>query len=116
MKQIDYIEYLINNFKTFYHLVRFKNYQLVNDCQINNQVEINDYYYKRYKYINSFRNNYIVILLIYNDESDEFVGFAKLEYLLKNNKYEEIGNSKNKKIFKINWLWKFGINYTEVRH
>ena len=116
MKQIDYIEYLINNFKTFYHLVRFKNYQLVNDCQINNQVEINDYYYKRYKYINSFRNNYIVIILIYNDESDEFVGFAKLEYLLKNNKYEEIGNSKNKKIFKINWLWKFGINYTEVRH
>ena len=38
--EIDYIEYLINNFHIFYHLVKFKNYEYIKNCKITNQIEV----------------------------------------------------------------------------
>ena len=108
MTQINYIEYLINNHQTFYHLIKFNNYKYIKQSQITNEIEIPKLYYMRYKYINSFNNNIVVIIIIYNIEEEKFVGLAKLEYPLKNYNY------KNK--FRINWLWKDQIHYSEVSH
>ena len=110
MNQIDYIEYIINNFKIFYHFVKFTNNKYVNKCLLKNKISIPYQLYKKYKNINLFQNNYIVIVFIYNIEREEFAGFAKLEYPIK---YHY--NSYKKK-FKINWLWKYGIDYSEVSH
>ena len=108
LSKIDYIEYLINNFYIVYHLVKLKNYKYVKNCQISNEIEIPYHLYKKYEYQD---NNIIIIIIIYNIEDEEFSGFAKLEYAINQ---KENNNYKNK--FRIKWLWKNGINYSEVSH
>ena len=98
MKQVDYIEYLIDNFKTYYHFVKFTNYKYLHKCKTKNKISIPYQLYQKYKNINTFQNNFLVIIFIYNCENEEFVGFAKLEYPIK----YDYNNYKQK--FKINWL------------
>ena len=109
LTKIEYIEYIINNFPIKYHLVKFKNFEYIRNCQITNQIEIPFFLFKKYKYT---YNNIIIIILIYNSEDEEFSGFAKLEYPIK----EKEENKKSRKKYKIKWLWKDGINYSEVSH
>ena len=108
LSEIDYLEYLINNFYIIYHLVKLKNYKYVKNSQINNDIKIPYYFYKKYEYLD---NNIIIIIIIYNVEDEEFSGFAKLEYAIRQ---KEKNKLKNK--FRIKWLWKNGINYSEVSH
>jgi len=49
MNQIDYIEYLIDNFKTYYHFVKFKNYKYIYKCQRKNRINIPYQLYKNIK-------------------------------------------------------------------
>ena len=109
LSRIEYIEYIINNFPIKYHLVKFHNFEYIKNSQITNQMEIPYFIFKKYKYI---YNNIIIVLLIYNLEDEELSGFAKLEYPIK----EKVEKEKSRKKFKINWLWKDRINYSEVCH
>ena len=106
--EIDYIEYLINNFHIFYHLVKFKNYEYIKNCKITNQIEVPYNIFKKYKYI----NDNLIIIIIYNCKDEEFSGFAKLEYALK----EKEENDALRIKYGIRWLWENGINYSEVSH
>ena len=110
MNQIDYIEYLIDNFKTYYHLVKFTSNKYIYKCRTKNKISIPYQLYQKYKNINTFQNNFVVIIFIYNCEREKFVGIAKLEYPIK----YDYNNYKKK--FRINWLWKYGIDYSEVSH
>ena len=51
-----------------------------------------------------------VIIIIYYYEYDEFEGFAKLLYPI----IDEF--NENKKLYKIEWLWKNKMDYSEVGH
>ena len=113
MAQIDYIEYLINNFTTFYNLVKFENYKCIKHCIKTNLIHLPYALHKKYRYLKYMAYNFIVVLIIYNCEDEEFFGFAKLQYPQKKEVKE------NKKIFlkyRIKWLWKNGIKYSEVSH
>ena len=107
--ETGYIEYLISNNRTLYHLVKYKSYKYAKICQNKDIIKIPYFYYEMYKYI--YHNDLPVIIIVYNYEYDILLGFAKLEYPAKggifNNAY---------KYFKVRWLWEREMEYSKIRH
>ena len=109
----DQIEYIINkDINIYYYLLKLKKYKKVKKAYESNIIRLPELLYNKYKYINLFFHDITIIIIIYNTEYDEFVGFARLQYPIidEDNEYE------NKRLYKIEWLWKNKMSYSEVSH
>ena len=107
----DQIEYIINKDRNiYYYLIKLKKYKTLKKAYESNIIKLPEILYDKYKNKNLLFNDITVIIIIYNYEYDEFEGFAKLLYPIINEFNE------NKKLYKIEWLWKNKMDYSEVGH
>ena len=116
-RDIDDIEFIINkDINIFYYLIKLKKFKEVEKAFNSNIIELPERLYNKYKDINLFFNDLTIIIIIYNYENNDFEGFAQLEYpiLDDENENEEIKEKIN--LYKIDWLWKTKLEYSEVRH
>jgi hypothetical protein len=116
----DSIEYLINKEDNiFYYLIRCKNYDEIKKSLESNIIQLPKEIYNEYKDKDIKNNKLTVIIFLFDDECENFAGFAQLKYPLpKNNSDEEKENeSKNGcNYYKIEWLWRTKLHYSKVGH
>ena len=108
------IEYILNQENNiYYYLIKFKKYKTIKKSYESSIIKLPEILFNKYKDIDLINNNLTIIIIIYNSEYDEFVGFAKLQYpIIRDN--DENENKKTKNVYKIEWLWKNRINYSEI--
>ena len=107
----DQIEYIINKDRNiYYYLIKLKKYKTLKKAYESNIIKLPELLYDKYKNKNLLLIDLTVIIIIYYYEYDEFEGFAKLLYPIINEFNE------NKKLYKIEWLWKNKMDYSEVGH
>ena len=116
----DNIEYIINQEKNiYYYLIKCKKYKTIKKSYESSMIKLPEILYNRYKDIDLIINNLSIIIIVYNSENSDFVGFAKLQYpIIKENNDKDENENENisKNIYKIEWLWKDRMNYSEVSH
>ena len=112
----DDIEFIINkDINIYYYLIKLKKYREVKKSYESNIIELPEKLFNQYKNINLLFNDLTIIIIIYNYESKDFEGFAQLEYPIFDDNSEN-ASEENKNLFKIEWLWKTKMHYSEVRH
>ena len=103
------IEFLLNKQENiFYYLIRCKNYREVEKSQASNTISLPLSLYEKYKSIDIQKMT--IIIIICEEEFENFSGFAKLKTLLITDKKEE-GTS-----FNIEWLWRTKLSLSKVNH
>ena len=120
----DSIEYLINKEDNiFYYLIRCKNYDEIKKSLELNKIELPEELFNKYKNTDLKTNKLTVIIFIFDDECENFAGFAKLKYpLIQKNtdSNEEKENENEQKLYlncyKIEWLWRTKLHYSKIRH
>ena len=121
----DSIEYLINKEENlFYYLIRYKNYAQIKQSLDSNTIILPEDLYNKYKDIDIKSNKLTIIIFIYDDECENFTGFAQLKYPLNQKKSgagEEIEKEETKSIstlnqYKIEWLWRTKLHYSKISH
>ncbi len=116
----DSIEYLINKEDNiFYYLIRCKNYDEIKKSLESNTMKLPEELYNKYKDIDIKNNKLTIIIFVYDDECENFGGFAQLKYPLAQKKTgEETEEEKNALIncYKIEWLWRTKLHYSKVSH
>ena len=115
----DNIEYIINQDKNiYYYLIKCKKYKTIKKSYETSIIKLPEILYNKYKDIDLIINNLSIIIIIFNSEFSDFAGFAKLQYpIIKNNQNDENDNEIiSQNIYKIKWLWKDRMNYSEVSH
>ena len=109
----DSIEYLINKEENiYYYLIRCKNYDEIKQTSESNSVALPEEIYNKYKEIDLKNNKITVIIILFDDEYENFAGFAQLKYPI-NNEQEK---KDNKFCYKIEWLWRTKLHYSKVCH
>ena len=109
----DSIEMLINKDNDiFYYLIKYKKAEEIKNSSDTNTIKLPEELYNLYKDKDLKILKLTVILLIYDEESSNFSGFAKLKYPLIQE--DNQGNQHNINNYKIEWLWIFIINYNKV--
>ena len=107
----DQIEYIINKDRNiYYYLIKLKRYKKVKKAYESNIIKLPEILYDKYKSTNLLFNDLTIIIIIYNWEYNEFEGFAKLIHPIADELNE------NKRLYRIEWLWKNRMNYSEVGH
>ena len=117
----DSIEYLINKEEyIFYYLIRCKNCDEIKKSLETNTIRLPKEIYNKYKDIDIKNNNLTIIIIVFDDEFENFVGFAQLKYPLSQKNLEEKDNEKEIKnymnYYKIEWLWRTKLHYSKVSH
>ena len=117
----DSIEYLINKEENiFYYLIRCKNYDEIKKSLESNTIKLPKEIYNKYKDIDIKNNKLTIIIFVFDDEFENFAGFAQLKYPLSQKKGEEKNNEKENKnymyYYKIEWLWRTKLHYSKVNH
>ena len=103
------IEFLLNKQENiFYYLIRCKNYKEVEQSQTSNTISLPLSLYEKYKNIDFQKMT--IIIIICEEEFNNFSGFAKLKTPLITDKKEE-GTS-----FNIEWLWRTKLSLSKVNH
>jgi len=103
------IEFLLNKQENiFYYLIRCKNYREVEKSQSSNTISLPLSLYEKYKNIDIQKMT--IIIIICEEEFENFSGFAKLKTPLITDKKEE-GTS-----FNIEWLWRTKLSLSKVNH
>ena len=109
----DSIEYLINKEENiFYYLIRCKNIEEIKKSSGSNTIELPQELYDQYKDVDIKKNNLTIVLIIYNDENENLAGIALVKYALKYNK----NNEQSENMFKIEWLWRTKLSYSQISH
>ena len=79
----DSIEYLINKEDNiFYYLIRCKNYDEIKKSLESNTMKLPEELYNKYKDIDIKNNKLTIIIFVFDDECQNFGGFAQLKYPL----------------------------------
>ena len=119
----DSIEYLINKEDNiYYYLIRCKNYDEIKKSLESNKIELPEELFNKYKDKDLKNNKLTVIIFIFDDECENFAGFAKLKYPLiqKNINSKEEEKENEQKIYlncyKIEWLWRTKLHYSKISH
>ena len=115
----DQIEYIINkDINIYYYLIKMKKYKEVKKSYESSIIKLPEILYDKFKNIDLFRNDLTIIIIIYNNEYDVFSGFAKLQYPFIDNEDENESEieQKRKNLYKIEWLWKNPMPFSEVCH
>ena len=117
----DSIEYLINKEENiFYYLIRCKNYDEIKKSLESNTIKLTKEIYNKYKDIDIKNNKLTIILFVFDDEFENFAGFAQLKYPLSQKNGLEYDNDKENKnymyYYKIEWLWRTKLHYSKVSH
>ena len=117
----DMIEYIINkDINIYYYLIKIKKYKKVVESYNSNTIKLPEQLFNKYKNIDLYKYDLTIIIIIYNKEYDNFVGFAKLLYpiieYIDEDEDENEEKEKNKNLYKIEWLWKNKTEYSEVSH
>jgi len=122
----DSIEYLINKEDNiFYYLIRCKNYDEIKKSSESNTIQLTPELYNKYKDIDIKKKKLTIIIILFDDETDNFAGFAQLKYPLPPKSSvpgegEGEGKDDQNKIdvnyYKIEWLWRTKLHYSKVSH
>ena len=118
----DSIEYLINKEDNiFYYLIRCKNYDEIKKSLESNKIELPEELYNKYKDMDLKNSKLTVIILIFDDECENFAGFAKLKYpFIQKNTDSNEENEKEQNAclnyYKIEWLWRTKLHYSKISH
>ena len=119
----DSIEYLINKEENiFYYLIRCKNYDEIKKSLESNTIKLPKDIYNKYKDIDIKNNKLTVIIFVFDDECENFAGFAQLKYPLSQKAGGEKDKDNEKEIknyvnyYKIEWLWRTKLHYSKVSH
>ena len=114
----DNIEFLINKEENiFYYLIRCKNYDEIKKSLDTNTIILPDELYNQYKDKDIKNNKITVIIFLFDDEYENFAGFAKLKYPITNDQIKEVENQDNMiNTYKIEWLWRTKLHYSKVGH
>ena len=103
------IEFLLNKQENiFYYLIRCKNYREIEKSQSSNTMSLPLSLYEKYQSIDIQKMT--IIIIICEEEFENFSGFAKLKTPLITDKKEE-GTS-----FNIEWLWRTKLSLSKVNH
>jgi len=107
----DRIEYIINkDINVYYYLVKKKKYENIEKSYESNIIKLPEKLSNRYSHLDLLENDLTIIIIVYNKEYDSFAGIAKLLYSLSKE------NNENENLFKIEWLWKKKMKYSQVSH
>ena len=115
----DSIEYLINKEENiFYYLIRCKNYDEIKQSLESNTIKLPEELYNKYKDIDIKNNKLTIIIFVYDDEYENFAGFAQLKYPLSQKKAGEEKEEQNSILnqYKIEWLWRTKLHFSKVSH
>ena len=116
----DSIEYLINKEDNiFYYLIRCKNYDEIKKSLESNIIQLPKEIYNEYKDKDIKNNKLTVIIFLFDDECENFAGFAQLKYPLPKNNSDEEKENEGKNgcnYYKIEWLWRTKLHYSKVGH
>lgn len=127
----DSIEYIINKEKDiYYYLIRCENYDIIKKSMESNTIKLPEELYNKYKNGEMKANKLTIIIIIFDNENNNFSGFAKLKYPLDHfyqineNKVSIDHNLENNEkksfsepfTFKIEWLWRTKLHYTKINH
>ena len=114
----DNIEFLINKEENiFYYLIRCKNYDEIKKSLDTNTIILPEELYNQYKDKDIKKNKITVIIFLFDDEYENFAGFAKLKYPITNDQIKEVENQDNMiNTYKIEWLWRTKLHYSKVGH
>ena len=101
-------EYLLNKQENiFYYLIRCKNSKEIEKSQESNIITLPSSLYDKYKDMDI--QNKTIIIIICEEEFQNFSGFAKLKTPLITEKKEET-------LFNIQWLWRTKLSLSKVNH
>ena len=107
----DRIEYIINkDINIYYYLVKKKKIQKVEKSYESNIIKLPEKLFNKYSHLDLLANDLTIIIIVYNKEYDSFAGFAKLLYSVSKE------NNEDENLFKIEWLWKKKMKYSQVSH
>ena len=107
----DRIEYIINkNINLYYYLVKKKKIENVEKSYESNIIKLPENLFNKYSHLDLLANDLTIIIIIYNKEYDSFAGFAKLLNSISKE------NNKDENLFRIEWLWKKRMKYSQVSH
>ena len=122
----DSIECLINKEDNiFYYLIRCKNYDEIKKSSESNTIQLTSELYNKYKDVDIRKKKLTIILILFDDETENFAGFAQLKYPLPKKSSapgEEDGDGKDEQskmdvnYYKIEWLWRTKLHYSKVSH
>ena len=103
------IELLLNKQDNiFYYLIRCKTSEEIKKSQESNTISLPTFLSEKYKTIDSQKE--IVIIIICDDEFQNFSGFAQLKQPLSNELKED------DTIYKIEWLWRTKLSISKMDH
>ena len=103
------IEFLINKQDNiFYYLIKCQNLEEIKKSQETNSILLPSLLYEKYKNIEIQKTT--VIIIICDDEFQNFSGFARLKKPLISDKKEE------ENLFLIEWLWRTKLSLSKVGH
>ena len=107
----DRIEYIINkNINVYYYLVKKKKIENIEKSYESNIIKLPEKLFNKYSHLDLLSNDLTIIIIVYNKEYDSFAGFAKLLYSVSKE------NNEDENLFKIEWLWKKKMKYSQVSH
>ena len=122
----DSIEYLINKEDNiFYYLIRCKNNDEIKKSSESNTIQLTPELYNKYKDIDIKKKKLTIIIILFDDKTENFAGFAQLKYPLPPKSSvpgegEEEGKDDQSKMdinyYKIEWLWRTKLHYSKVSH
>ena len=103
------IELLLNKQDNiFYYLIRCKTSEEIKKSQESNTISLPSFLSEKYKTIDALKE--IVIIIICDDEFQNFSGFAQLKQPLSNELKED------DTIYKIEWLWRTKLSISKMDH
>ena len=103
------IEILLNKSENiFYYLKKCKLFEEIKKSQETNSISLPQPIYEKYKNIDV--QNMTIIIIIVDEEFQNFSGFAKLKTPITSDKKEE------ETLFKIEWLWRTKLSLSKVNH
>lgn len=94
----------------FYYMIRCKNMEEIKHSQESNFLSIPDTLSQKYTVSepNNSNSNLTLILIIYDEETENLTGFARLVVPLSMNE--------EKNMYKIEWLWRTKLSISKVSH
>ena len=108
-KKKNSIEFLLNKQENiFYYLVKCKLFEEIKRSQESNSISLPLSLYEKYKNIDI--QNMVIIIIIVDEEFQNFSGFAQLKNPVLSEKKEE------ETLYKIEWLWRTKLSLSKVNH
>lgn len=94
----------------YYYMIKCKNMEEIKNSQETNFISIPDCLSKKYNNIesNNSSTNLTIILIIYDEETENLAGFARL--------ITPLSKNEEKDMYKIEWLWRTKLSISKVSH